>query len=1691
MVATVTELRSTSAAVDYYEKDGYYAKKDPEHWLASFWHGQAASAARLRGHVYPKTFESVLSGHVPGTDVRLGRKRDGEHVHRPGWDITLSAPKSVSLEALVRGDRWVIRAHDMAVYETLDWIEKELLETRGWDLETRKRPRIAAHGMAVAGFRHLTSRDLDPQLHTHCILANMTRIGSGAWRSVEPTLIRRNAKLIGAYYRNELASQLVGMGFAVAPRLIGRVPGFELAGYGQDFLDAFSGRRREIVRFLKERNLPYTSATTQMAALHTRRRKTEAGLDELVPAWRERAVSLGLQCEPAALRPPRPIDPQTGRVVPMPRVVPAKHSKNEIRRRKRAPVLPEIPTPDQPSRSKASRSKAIIRHRPGHAPLRLLGTPERSLVDVVSRAIAHMEERRTVIPRGEIRAVALGHAPGRYRLGEIDAAIERLCREGELVETKSRGSDTAYVTDRAIRSERRMLATMRAGRGKARPLADVETPEARRALSQLTAGQRDAVRLVLLSRDTVVGVQGHAGTGKTTMLKTAASVLRGRRIVGLAPSAAAVRVLSREAGIEVQTLQWFLLRYGDLSDPDRLERARRDYAGTVLAVDESSMIGTVQMEALLRITKTLGVARVVLTGDTRQLRAVDAGQPFRVLQKAGMATARMDEVLRQRDPGLLAAVTAAREGDPGAAISGLGNRVREASPDQLGRTAAQRWLALPQVERERTAVLAPTHLIRGDINRTVREGLLGEGVLHGEALMIERLINQRLTRVEAADPKSYQPGDVVVFHRDAYGCAAHDTCTVTGVDGSEVELAHPDGKPRRFRPSGNAARNLGLYDTQEIEIRAGDRIRWTRNRKAPPARFGWEPAPDLVNGEQATVVEIGRRRVRFRRDDGRSYSITRDEPQLRHIDHAYSTTVHGAQGMTSPQVIAVLEAGGRADQDLLYVEISRASEGFELVVDDRELLADRLAERPGIDEGALEAIGAGLAAPVVDPDLFAGLQADWRSLRRRADEEGRVLYLADGYGEVVAQIAALGVIEDLPADMRGFVDTVLEEHTAHQRRDDKIRGLAESLGSYWRQWPELSWKASLLDVAPETLDEHRQWRGDGDRLAAQARNLLTDRGEDGHHLSAMKGVRSGLESSLARIEKVRTFDDLARFERGWTGIILGASKTSVPEIHVPGYRDVAEIGKRLSGTEGLDDGQYRMIANWQKADRLQGELTARIESLPNEAAALVERNRASSSEASGNAENVPNAAWKNQCETLADECRAMLDPDSDHAPYLNAIAGVRDRIGEAGSFLETALLEMDIASFHRLARAVKNWAGKTGGLEIDAPDHPELMRQASTLGERNGVSAEDQETIRESINANAHWKKARAEVGKFLELVVWVDGKRKEHEAGCEKAGRLLPAPSRLRLGAEQVCDTAERLESKMDAGERNALIRSAGKDKVKDLDSLDSTVREIHNWLAVDEVARKMENRGSHIKALRVNQDILRRLSRKVAPTTVRWHRNEPLVPGDRLRWTDTSRAKPQYSEAIVLSISAGKHPDKVDSIMIEMLRDSARVLRGSGKKKTLQSKDLNNLTENCGCQRVQWRDEPVRRMEWTRQMPESDAVYSIKCTGRLAPGDRIRFNAGSGSGGHGDAPLIEAVVEKIEIPTMSFKVAITLRVTDSWGLDDPPTPGTSITREQSTLFARGVYREPWEDEGLRKESQITDKNIYNDRNNDRGFGV
>ena len=948
-------------------------------------------------------------------------------------------------------------------------------------------------------------------------------------------------------------------------------------------MDAFSGRRAEILAYLKEHDLPYNAKNAEMAALHTRQGKKEIGLSQLVPQWRERAREFGLVRDRGALRPDRPIDPATGERVEPVEAPPPDLPATELRSLRRAPALPRLP--------KLPREGWT----PSRGPAELSPVPEAGVLEAVARAVSHVAERRTAIPETEIRAVALSHAPGRYGLGEIDRAIDRLVRGGELIEVERKGMDRAFVTERAVWAERRILASMRDARGAGKALGDADAVEARLGGTRLTKGQKEAVRTVLLSKDIIVGVQGDAGSGKTTMLREVKELVGGRRIQGLAPSAAAARVLGREAGIPTTTLQYFLTRYGDLLDPEQLDKARADYRGTVLAVDECSMIDTGRMRELLRIAERLGVARVALVGDTEQLRPVDAGQPFRLLQKAGMQTAKMDEVLRQRDPALLASVMHARHGEAGEAIRGLGERrVREVEREELGAEAARCWLALEPEDRAETAIMAPTHEIRRQTNEAVREGLAGEGVLHGRALVVDRLVNRRLTRTLAADLRSYEPGDIVVFHRDVFGCRANDVCTVMGRHEGQVILAHADGGERRFRPSGNAATYLGLYDTERIELRAGDRIRWTRNRKAPRPRFGHPPTPDLVNGGEAEILEIGYKRVRFR-DGEREFGLALNDPQLRHLDHAYCTTVHAAQGKTARAAIAVLDAGGAADRALFHVEISRVTDEFLLLTDDREALIELIEARMGSEDGALEALGFDPAQiPVVDPEVFAALAADWRAIERRAGETNTVPFFLPGYREVMARAAVLAAIDDLPADMRSFVDRMLEEHREHLSRDREVWNLSERIREHWRRWPELGWVAPAEDEHPR----YDAWREESGALLEEGRDRLAAEGEAARHLNAMPGARDGLAGALETLERTRVLDDARRFEGLWRELRERAARDGIPELLAEGYGQVAELGERLAAAEGLDPQRLGPVEEWRRVHAAQTALAEEVRTLP-------------------------------------------------------------------------------------------------------------------------------------------------------------------------------------------------------------------------------------------------------------------------------------------------------------------------------------------------------------------------------------------------------------------------------------------------------------------------------------------------------------
>ena len=216
--------------------------------------------------------------------------------------------------------------------------------------------------------------------------------------------------------------------------------------------------------------------------------------------------------------------------------------------------------------------------------------------------------------------------------------------------------------------------------------------------------------------------------------------------------------------------------------------------------------------------------------DAKQLDAVDTGKPFAQLQKAGMTTAVMDEILRQKDAGLKAAVRASLAGDIRKAFGKLGDRVAEVNPDNLAGAAAARWLKLSPRERENTGLMAPSHELRREINGHIREGRI-----LGPALQTERLVSYGYTNAEKAVAANYAPGDVVAFRRDyrSLGLAKDDERRVASVDGAKgtVFLEEPEGKTVPWRPRwvGAGRGGVEVYKAEGIELRAGDRIRWTRN----------------------------------------------------------------------------------------------------------------------------------------------------------------------------------------------------------------------------------------------------------------------------------------------------------------------------------------------------------------------------------------------------------------------------------------------------------------------------------------------------------------------------------------------------------------------------------------------------------------------------------------------------------------------------------------------------------------------------------------------------------------------------------------------------------------------------------------------------------------------------------------------
>jgi conjugative relaxase-like TrwC/TraI family protein len=875
---TISNPLSASQAQAYHAeefgnaRENYYTQDDQ---IRGEWHGRLADQWGLHGEVSEEHFRRLTEGQHPITSEQLVRhKAAREYVnesgqktrtmgHRAGWDATFSAPKSVSLTALVGGDERLRKAHEESVAVALNELERYVQARIGGNL-----PAETTGKWIAAKFEHDSARPVDgyaaPQLHTHVVFFNLTETEEGGTYALQPRELYKTQQYATAVYRSELAARMKALGYEIERGKSGQP---EIKGYSEEYLAASSPRRQQIEEHLAKENQRGADAA-QIAAHKTRQAKLNLSRGEVQQCHQRVAEAFGNQPDQVI---------ETARES-------AQHSKPESHR--------------------VSTQAAVTFSK------------ERNL------------EREAVVDERDLLRDALRRSMGEATFEEVRTEFEKRVCTGEFigVEPKLGAPNRAFTTQEMIDYERDTIQVMRNGHNRHEPLVSHGTrKEIAAEHSHLNESQRKAVELILSSRDRMTALEGVAGAGKTTSLRAIreAAERQGYKVEGLAPTSRAAQKLA-ESGIESSTLQRHLA--GE-KPHDGLER--------LYVLDESSLASTKQMNQFLQGLRENG--RVLLVGDVRQHQAVEAGAPYQQLQEAGIQTARLDEIVRQKDPALKEVVEHLSCGQVREAMEKLDEqgRIREiVDPNERFQEIAKAYARQP----EGTLVVSPDNQSRTEINQVIHREMQARGqVDHREERLKVLVARQEITGADRQWAEQYQPGNIVRYTKgsQAYGIKAGEYARVERIDATDnlVSVKKHTGKQVSYDP--RRLQGVTLYRESERSFSRGDRVQFT--------------APDrdqhIANRELGTIEKIDAKgNLQLRLDSGRSVAFNiKGNP---HLDYGYAVTSHSSQGQTADRVLVNVDTQRSGEKlvnrRLAYVAVSRGRYDALIYTNDKTQLAEGL-----------------------------------------------------------------------------------------------------------------------------------------------------------------------------------------------------------------------------------------------------------------------------------------------------------------------------------------------------------------------------------------------------------------------------------------------------------------------------------------------------------------------------------------------------------------------------------------------------------------------------------------------------------------------------------------------------------------------------------------------------------------------------
>jgi len=914
-MVSITNVSSGQAAT-YYQQDNYYTKSEGQ------WQGKGAEELGLQGEVQKEDFEKIINGQDREGNQIIANGGEG-HTHRAGTDLTFSAPKSVSIMSEVLGNTEVREAHEKAVSEALRYAEQHFSEARQTkDGVTEK---VNTGNLVIAKFTHGISRELDPQLHTHAVVMNMTQREDGQWRAVSNEEIYNNKMLIGQVYRNELAANLKELGYNVQSDNKGL---FEIRGVDEKLREHFSQRSEQInekVKELKESGLyPNADASKlrEIATLGSRDGKQNVDMNTVRESWKERMEKQG-------------------------------YTKEGI----------------QQSVQKASE----------HG-IDKTGMSKRDCI----RAAAQIQtEQESTFSKESLLKTAGKLSVGEHRIRDLEKAFHQLNRSGEI-KTLDKG---VYTTAEMQKIEKDIVSKTRQGHGAKDAIMSREQVEAgNKAFEQsrgiqLTQGQKDALNHILSSKDRFTGIQGDAGTGKTTMLAVAKEHLeaQGYTVRGLSPTGKAAAEIQTQAGIRSQTIDSFLAKQAETSnraskgihtayvnvssgassyqvrnekmsvavmnpgdrqrfavspikDTDHIKQGKE-----VWVVDEASMLGSRKMDELMKAAEKTD-ARVVYIGDTKQLQSIEAGKMFEKLQQNGdLKTIRMSEVQRQKDEHYKDIIRDISEKRIDKAFAKLEskNRISEIADRQERLDAVKKDFI--SRDHKNTIIVTAKNADRNSLNKAIRDELKRQGKVSNKEYTFIVRESKNLSPEAKHFAQSYREGDQIIANKAGVIGRAGAGATVKSVDqeNHKIVLQTKDGKEHTVDLK-TQGQKLAAYQQKEQTFSKGDKVVFLKNDKGK----------GLSNGQTGEITAIDRDgNVRIRTETGQVKNINL-KTQYNYLDHSYAVTDYKAQGQTSKNVLYHAETSkGGVNYNQAYVAMTRGKENLKVYTDNKEDLKQQMKHK--------------------------------------------------------------------------------------------------------------------------------------------------------------------------------------------------------------------------------------------------------------------------------------------------------------------------------------------------------------------------------------------------------------------------------------------------------------------------------------------------------------------------------------------------------------------------------------------------------------------------------------------------------------------------------------------------------------------------------------------------------------------------